>query len=117
MDVLFQPSQDTIEQLRQIQALLDQLHPDARPRALVGPGSPLPRGAIIVFPGAFNPPTKAHLAMLRQAQRYANHHAPMQLYAAFSKVTVDKERVERPLLLDRVALLREVLQKEMPYTG
>lgn len=81
------------------------------------PGSPPPRGSVIVFPGAFNPPTKAHLGMLRQAQRYANAHAPMQLYAALSKVTVDKEAVERPLLLDRVLLLSEVLQKELPYTG
>ena len=117
MDVPFQPSQQTIEQLRRIQALLDQLHPAAPPRAVVVPGSPEPHGSIIVFPGAFNPPTKAHLAMLRQAQRYANRHAPMQLYAAFSKVTVDKERIERPLLLDRIALLSKVLQKELPYTG
>jgi hypothetical protein len=32
-------------------------------------------------------------------------------------VTVDKEAVERPLLLDRVLLLSEVLQRELPYTG
>lgn len=117
MDVAFQPSEQTIERLRRIQALLDQLQPGAPPKAVVLPDSLTPRGSIIVFPGAFNPPTKAHLAMLRQAQRYANQHAPMHLYAAFSKVTVDKERVERPLLLDRVLLLNDVLQKEMPYTG
>jgi len=93
------------------------LQPDEPPKAEVLPASPVPHGSIIVFPGSFNPPTKAHLGLLRQAQRYANHHAPMQLYAAFSKVTVDKENVERPLLLDRILLLCEVLQKELPYTG
>src|SRR5579884_2661365 len=117
MDVSFPVSEQTIARLRQIQALLNQLDPAAPPRAVVVPDSPQPRGSIIVFPGAFNPPTKAHLGMLRQAQRYANHHAPMQLYAAFSKVTVDKERVERPLLLDRVLLLSDVLRNAMPYTG
>lgn len=117
MNASFQASEQTIAQLRQIQSLLDQLQPDAPPKAVVVPGSPVPHGSIIVFPGSFNPPTKAHLGLLRQAQRYANHHAPMQLYAAFSKVTVDKERVERPLLLDRILLLVEVLQKELPYTG
>jgi nicotinamide-nucleotide adenylyltransferase len=117
MDVPIQASEQTIARLRQIQSLLNQVQPDAPPKAVVVPGSPVPRGSIIVFPGSFNPPTKAHLALLRQAQRYANHHAPMQLYAAFSKVTVDKENVERPLLLDRIFLLSEVLQKELPYTG
>jgi nicotinic acid mononucleotide adenylyltransferase len=117
MDVSFPVSEQTIARLRQIQALLNQLDPAAPPRAVVVPDSPQPRGSIIVFPGAFNPPTKAHLGMLRQAWRYANQHAPMLVYAAFSKVTVDKEAVERPLLLDRVLLLSEVLQKELPYTG
>jgi nicotinamide-nucleotide adenylyltransferase len=117
MDVPFQASEQTIARLRQIQSLLNTLQPGAPPKAVVVPGSPVPRGSIIVFPGSFNPPTKAHLGLLRQAQRYANRHAPMQLYAAFSKVTVDKENVERPLLLDRILLLSEVLQKELPYTG
>ncbi len=117
MNASFQASEQTIAQLRQIQSLLDQLWTGAPAKAVVVPGSPAPHGAIIVFPGSFNPPTKAHLGLLRQAQRYANHHAPMQLYASFSKVTVDKEGVERPLLLDRILLLGEVLQKELPYTG
>jgi hypothetical protein len=41
----------------------------------------------------------------------------MQVYAAFSKLTVDKERVERPLLLDRIMLLQQVLQKRLPHAG
>jgi nicotinic acid mononucleotide adenylyltransferase len=72
---------------------------------------------VIVFPGSFNPPTTAHLALLKQAQRYARQHEPMFLYAAFSKRTVDKETVERPTLLDRILLLQIVLRRYVPHTG
>jgi nicotinamide-nucleotide adenylyltransferase len=107
----------TIQQLRHIQTLLDQLHPEAAPWAFVVPGSPEPRDAIIVFPGSFNPPTKAHLALLKQAQQFAHKHESMCLYAAMSKHTVDKETVERPLLVDRIHLLEVVLKRRLPHAG
>lgn len=118
-------SQDTIQQLKLIQALLDQLDPETEPKALIVPGSPQPRGTIIVFPGSFNPPTVAHLALLKQAREFALHHAlegatgsqTIRLYAAVSRHIVDKEEVERPLLLDRIILLHRVLQRRLPDTG
>src|SRR5947209_5375681 len=110
-------SPQTVQQLRHIQTLLDQLSPEAAPRAFIVPGSPEPRDAIIVFPGSFNPPTKAHLALLKQAQRFAHEHEPMYLYAATSKHTVDKETVERPLLVDRLHLLEVVLNRRLPHAG
>lgn len=112
-------SPDTIQHLKQIQSLLDQLQPQAAPQALLVPGSPQPQGTIIVFPGSFNPPTNAHLALLEQARQYAHTHlsVPTHLYAAISKRIVDKERVERPLLLDRILLLETVLQHHLPDTG
>jgi nicotinic acid mononucleotide adenylyltransferase len=110
-------SPHTVQQLRHIQTLLDQLSPEAAPRAFIVPGSPEPRDAIIVFPGSFNPPTKAHLALLKQAQRFAREHEPMYLYAATSKHTVDKETVERPLLVDRIHLLEVVLKRRLPHAG
>ena len=118
-------SQDTIEQLRQIQALLDQLNPEAKPQALIVPGSPQPRGTIIVFPGSFNPPTVAHLALLKEARKFARQHAlsdadgsqTIPLYAAISRHIVDKEQVERPLMLDRIVLLQMVLQGHLPGAG
>ena len=58
---------------------------------VVLPGAKQPSGNIVVFTGAFNPPTNAHLALLKQSQHYAGRHGSMHLYAAFSKVTVDKE--------------------------
>lgn len=103
--------------LKRVQRLLDQLHAEDAPRALLVPGAPRPHGSVIVFTGSFNPPTIAHIAMLKQAQRFAHAHPSMQVYAAFSKLTVDKERVERPLLLDRIMLLQQVLQKRLPHAG
>jgi nicotinic acid mononucleotide adenylyltransferase len=86
---------------------------------MVVPGSTLPRGDIVVFAGSFNPPTIAHLALLKQAQKFmrAQGEQPFHLYAAFSKRTVDKEGVERPLLLDRILLLQTLLRRRLPHVG
>ena len=73
MNQYFPASEETIQLLQQIQALLDQLDPEAEPQALIVPGSPQPRGIIIVFPGSFNPPTIAHLALLHESLRVSRH--------------------------------------------
>jgi nicotinic acid mononucleotide adenylyltransferase len=110
-------SEQTLQHLKSIQVELDQLDPMAEPQARIIPASPQPRDSVIVFTGSFNPPTNAHLAMLEQAQHYARQHAPMLVYAAMSKLTIDKETVERPLLLDRILLLEDVLRHHLPDTG
>lgn len=107
-------SSRVLQEMRHTQFLLDQLHPDAAPQALSVSGKHEPRASVIVFTGSFNPPTIAHIALLKQAQKYAHTHKDMSLYAAFSKQTVDKEHVERPLVLDRVELLRTVLRQRLP---
>ncbi|QBD81772.1 hypothetical protein EPA93_39690 [Ktedonosporobacter rubrisoli] len=110
-------SPHTLHFLKHVQAQLDQLDPGAAPRAFVTPGSPQPREDIIIFAGSFNPPTIAHIALLKQARQYARAHEPMHLYAAFNKLTVDKENVERPLLLERILLLQNVLRPRLPHAG
>src|SRR5215471_11610962 len=95
----------TVRRFKQVQSLLDQLDPQAPPQALIIPGSPVPEDKIVVFPGSFNPPTSAHFALLKQAWLYARRHGTMQIYAAVSKHTTDKESVQRPILLDRIILL------------
>jgi nicotinamide-nucleotide adenylyltransferase len=107
----------TIQRFKQIQSLLDQLDPQAPPQALVVPGSPTPEGKIIVFPGSFNPPTLAHLALLKQAWQFARVHGFMHIYAALSTHITDKERVQRPLLLERINLLESVLRNHVRHTG
>ncbi len=113
----FHISSYTLQRYRRIQALLDQLDPQAPSQALILPGSPAPERNIIVFPGSFNPPTSAHVAMLKQAWQFARLHGPTNVYAAISTHITDKERVERPLLLDRITLLETVLRKHLRHTG
>jgi nicotinic acid mononucleotide adenylyltransferase len=103
--------------MQRVQKMLDHLQPEAPSEALAIPGTEPPHENVIVFTGSFNPPTNAHIALLKQAQRYARAHPHMHLYAAFSKRTVDKEGVERPLLLDRIVLLQQVLKKRLPHAG
>ena len=110
-------STNTIQRLKRIQALLDHLNPDTEPKALLVPDSPVPQANIIVFPGSFNPPTNAHIALLQQARVFAHNYEPAYLYAAISKRTVDKEKVERPTLLDRIELLHAVLHRYLQDTG
>jgi nicotinamide-nucleotide adenylyltransferase len=110
-------SKHTIQRLRRVQGLLDELDPQARPQVRLVPGSPVPQGDIIVFPGSFNPPTTAHLAMLQQAHQFGRERGEMRVYAAMSKHTTDKEMVERPLLVDRILLLDTVLHNHVPHTG
>jgi nicotinic acid mononucleotide adenylyltransferase len=107
----------TLQRYRRIQALLDQLDPQSPSQALVLPGSPTPEETIVVFPGSFNPPTTAHLAMLKQAWQFAHLHGPTIVYAAISTQITDKERVQRPSLLDRITLLETVLRKHVRHTG
>src|SRR5712692_7568203 len=102
-------SEHTLQYLKRVQSLIDRLQPEEKPEALVVPGSPEPRDTVIVFTGSFNPPTLAHLAMLKQARQCSRQHKSVHLYAAMSKHTVDKESVERPLLLDRILLLQSLL--------
>lgn len=107
----------TLQRYKRIQVLLDQLDPQAPSQVLVLHDSPKPEGKIIVFPGSFNPPTIAHLALLRQAWQFAGVHGPMYIYAALSTHITDKERVQRPSLLDRIALLETVLRNHVRHTG
>lgn len=110
-------SNQTVQRFRRAQRLLDELDAQAEPQVLAMPGSPAPQGDIIVFPGSFNPPTTAHLAMLRQAHEFGRAHGGIGVYAAMSKHTTDKEAVERPLLVDRILLLDIVLHNHVPHTG
>lgn len=101
-----------------VSRLLESLSPESLPWATCSPGSNKPSGNIIVFPGSFNPPTLAHIALLKQARNFARHQpGHWQIYAAISKHIVDKEIVERMTLLDRIVLLEGILKDEMKHVG
>ena len=59
------------------------------------------RGA---YPGSFNPPTTAHLAIAAAA---VDHGSLERVDFILSRVALGKERVDRPLLEHRVAVLRD----------
>jgi nicotinic acid mononucleotide adenylyltransferase len=58
-----------------------------------------------VYPGSFNPPTVAHLAIARSARRHAELS---RVDFVVSRVALGKEHVELPLLDDRVSVLEHV---------
>jgi hypothetical protein len=58
-----------------------------------------------VFPGSFNPPTIAHLAISEAA---LEQHRLDVLVWSVSRIALAKEDVARPRLADRIAVLNEV---------
>ena len=58
-----------------------------------------------VFPGSFNPPTTAHLAISEAA---LEQHSLDVVVWSVSRVALAKEDVQRPLLDDRITILEEV---------
>ena len=58
-----------------------------------------------VFPGSFNPPTTAHLA-ISEAVR-VQHHLDVLVWSV-SRVALAKEDVQRPRLADRIAVLQDI---------
>lgn len=65
------------------------------------------------YPGSFNPPTRAHLA-IAEAARDAHHLDRVDLVV--SRRALDKEHVDRPLLEHRIAVLEEVAASR-PWLG
>jgi nicotinic acid mononucleotide adenylyltransferase len=98
--------------------LLEGLPANGEARAVLATPKRVPAGQVIVFPGSFNPPTTAHLAMLRQARAFARSRGgTWSIYAALSKRIVDKEQVERMTILDRVVLLERLVKSELHEVG
>jgi nicotinic acid mononucleotide adenylyltransferase len=65
-----------------------------------------PRG---VYPGSFNPPTVAHLAVAACARRHAGLE---QVDLALSRLPLGKAEAVRPIFEDRLAILRAVAARE-----
>ena len=61
-------------------------------------------GRVGVYPGSFNPPTIAHLAIAAAAR---NAHRLDELVLSVSRTALAKEHVERPPFDDRITVLRE----------
>ncbi len=66
-----------------------------------------------VYPGSFNPPTLAHLAIAEAARERAGLD---RLDLTLSRVTLAKEQVTRPTVDERAGVLR-LLRAERPWLG
>ncbi len=60
-----------------------------------------------IFPGSFNPPTIAHLAISQAALH--QHDLDVVIWSV-SKVALAKEHIDRPRLADRMAVLKQIAQ-------
>jgi nicotinamide-nucleotide adenylyltransferase len=74
----------------------------------------VPRGAVGCFPGSFNPPTLAHLAIARAALEACGLE---RVELVVSRVALAKEHVVRPPFEDRVRVLRAVVAARRPWLG
>ncbi len=77
----------------------------SRPPRPFRPSRPPGRGLVGCYPGTFNPPTVAHLAVAAAALEAG---ALDRLDLVLSRRPLGKERPQVPILADRVALLSEV---------
>jgi hypothetical protein len=71
-------------------------------------------GGLACYPGSFNPPTVAHLAIARAARDAC---AVVRVDLVVSRVALDKEHVARPSLDERVDVLRSVAADAGPWLG
>jgi hypothetical protein len=67
------------------------------------------RERVGVYPGSFNPPTIAHLAIARAAR---SAHELVRVDLAVSRIALAKERVVHPPFDQRVAAIRAVVEAE-----
>ena len=65
-----------------------------------------------IYPGSFNPPTRAHVAIARAA---LEQRGLDRVVLAHSPSVLGKRDVERPLFRDRVAVLEAVADDEQPW--
>lgn len=67
-----------------------------------------------IYPGSFNPPTRAHVAIARAAREQRDLD---RVVLAHSPSVLGKSDVERPLFRHRVAVLEAVAADEAPWLG
>ena len=77
-------------------------------KAVTTPAGTLRGRPLLLLPGAFNPPTMAHLALAEASLRAI---PGAQLFFALGTTTIDKEQTERAALLDRLLLLDQLARR------
>ncbi len=96
--------------LRHLSRYITQIREVSQPqsKAVTTPADNLSKGPLLLLPGAFNPPTMAHLALAEASLRAM---PGAQLSFTLGTTTIDKEQIERATLLDRLLLLDQLARR------
>lgn len=96
--------------LRRLSGDIAEMSQTSRPQsnAITAPVGRLRTGALLLLPGAFNPPTSAHLELAQESLRAV---PGAQLYFTLGTTTINKEQTERATLLDRLLLLDQMVRR------
>ena len=96
--------------LRRLSELIAESRETSQPQSKVVTASAarLRSGPLLLMPGAFNPPTIAHLELAQESLRSA---PDAQLYFSLGTTTINKEQTERAMLLDRLLLLDQIARR------
>lgn len=104
-----------LDRLRRLQQQIARVRaaPQAAMELVTVPRQPANAGPVLLLPGAFNPPTAAHLALAEAALQASRSST---LYCVVSSTTINKEHLERASLLDRLLLL-DLLAGRLGFLG
>jgi nicotinic acid mononucleotide adenylyltransferase len=96
--------------LRRLSRYITEIREAGQPqsKAVTTPAGNLSKGPLLLLPGAFNPPTMAHLALALASLRAI---PGAQLSFTLGTTTINKEQTERAILLDRLLLLDQIARR------
>jgi nicotinic acid mononucleotide adenylyltransferase len=95
-----------VDRLLRLRRIVREVDPDSPPRAcFIASAHRPPSRRLVVLPGSFNPPTKAHLALANST--LATGEVDRVDFLLASR-TVNKERTEGASLADRLLLLEDL---------
>jgi nicotinamide-nucleotide adenylyltransferase len=96
--------------LRRLSRYIDETREASQPqsKAVTTPAGNLRSRPLVLLPGAFNPPTTAHLALAEASLRAI---PDAQLSFTLGTTTINKEQIERATLLDRLLVLDQMARR------
>ena len=94
---------------KRLQRALDSVLPGAAPRVQLIDDSPAPPRSLVVLDSSFNPPTRAHVHMLRTAAEAFGLESKLLLLAS---TNADKTLAGQTSLLDRLQMMRLVAEDD-----
>jgi nicotinamide-nucleotide adenylyltransferase len=111
----FEAAREALGDLAELLAIKDRIEgaPHQAPvTSLVDASPPLQAARVGAFAGSFNPLTRAHTGVVEAARHALQMDAVLWM---LTRVTVDKEQVERATLVDRAVQMRSYIRNASAY--